>query len=317
LSTHPAPPISTDIQTRCWFDRFLPSRLQPYARLARWDRPIGIWLLFWPCAWGLFLSPTFINNSFSQQLIWLALFWVGSVTMRGAGCTINDMWDRKLDAQVARTSSRPLANGTISIAGAFAFLGLQSLVGLIVLVFLPLPAAILAVIYAPLIIIYPLMKRITMWPQAFLAIVFSAGAPIGWFATGADFNLTAVILSVSSMVWVLGYDTIYAHMDQRDDALIGIKSTVIRFGDRATHLIGWCFAFLFAGWVTIAITQNFNWFSWLMLGAGFFFQIIRFLTWEPENDAMSLNYFKYQHGFAAMLALACWYNALNHIPITG
>lgn len=316
MSTH-TPPSSTDMPTRCWFDRFLPRRAQPYARLARWDRPIGFWLLFWPCLWGLFLSPHFATHDLHQQITWVALFWIGAVAMRGAGCTINDMWDRKLDAQVARTATRPLANGTISIAGAFAFLALQALVGLVVLTFLPVPAAILALLYVPLIVIYPLMKRITMWPQAFLAIVFSAGAPIGWLTTGADFSLIAVILCAISMLWVLGYDTIYAHMDQRDDALIGIKSTVIHLGENATSLIGGCFVLMLAGWVTLAIWCDFNWFSWLMLNAGFFFQFIRFVVWEPENDAMSLNYFKYQHGFAAMLALACWYNALNHMAITG
>jgi 4-hydroxybenzoate polyprenyltransferase len=187
----------------------------------------------------------------------------------------------------------------------------------LILLLLPLQAQILALLYMPLIIIYPLMKRITMWPQAFLAIVFNAGVIIGWATTGAAFTPLTFIIYLTCMVWTLGYDTIYAHMDQRDDAMIGIKSTVIYFGERATYLVGWCWFGLGLGWITIGVIQSFSFFSWAMLAAALFFQMVRFISWKPENDAMSLNYFKYQHAFAAMVALACWYNALNSMAITG
>jgi 4-hydroxybenzoate polyprenyltransferase len=317
LSTHSPNTHTTDIQTRCWFDRVLPPTAQPYTRLARWDRPIGFWLLFWPCLWGLFLSPAFNQHALTQHAIWIAAFFIGSVAMRGAGCTINDMWDRKLDAQVTRTAGRPLASGAVSLRGAFIFLGLQCLVGLLVLLILPLPAQLAALLYIPLIIIYPLMKRITMWPQAFLALVFNAGAVVGWLATGAALSPVLLLLYITCMVWTLGYDTIYAHMDQRDDAMIGIKSTVIHFGEHASHLVGWCFLFTAIGWIILANLYHFSFFSIVMLAASLFFQCIRFVVWKPENDAMSLNYFRYQHGFAAMIALACWYNALNNMAITG
>ncbi|HEY1096204.1 MAG TPA: 4-hydroxybenzoate octaprenyltransferase [Alphaproteobacteria bacterium] len=309
--------MSIDLQQSCWFDRFLPRFARPYARLARWDRPIGFWLLFWPCVWGLLLAPGFVFFSITEQAFLMALFLIGSIAMRGAGCTINDIWDRKLDAQVARTASRPLAAGTITLRGALIFLLLQCLGGLAVLYFLPLQAQIIALLYVPLIVIYPLMKRITMWPQAFLAIVFNAGAIVGWAATDTPFDPLTWILYGTCMLWTLGYDTLYAHMDQTDDALIGIKSTVIRFGDRAVYLVAWCWAGIFAGWLAMGLITGFPLFSWLMFTVAMVLQIMRFWAWAPENDKMTLNYFKYQHAFGGMLALACWYNLLNHLPVTG
>lgn len=309
--------MTSDVKTTVWFDRFLPSFLHAYARLARWDRPIGFWLLFWPCAWGLMLAPRFAALPFEQQFFWLGLFWIGAVAMRGAGCTVNDLWDRHLDKQVERTSVRPLASGAISIRNAIIFLVLQCLVGLAVWWYLPLAAQIVSLCYVPLIVIYPLMKRITYWPQAFLAVVFNAGVLIGWLTTGHDFSWIMVLVYVTAMFWTLGYDTVYAHMDQRDDIQVGIKSTVVGLGERAVDLVAVCWWIIGAGWLFIGSVQDFTVFSWCLAGVAFVLQIMRFLLWNPDDDKMTLAYFRFQHWFGGMLALACWYSVLQHLPVAG
>lgn len=309
--------MTTDVKTTAWFDRFLPSSLHAWARLARWDRPVGFWLLYWPCAWGLLLSPGFRNFSFAEQFYWLALFLVGAVAMRGAGCTINDLWDRHLDKEVERTAARPLASGAVSVKGAFIFLGLQCCVGFGVWLCLPFGAMLLSLLYVPLIIIYPLMKRITYWPQAFLAVVFNAGVPIGWLATDSSLDWLTLWTYLVAMAWTLGYDTLYAHMDHRDDMRVGIKSTVVALGERAVDLIVVCWWLVCGGWAIIAMTQDFGLFSWFIGGFAFVLQTLRFMLWDPENDVLTLGYFKAQHWFGGMLALACWYNVLQHMVGTG
>jgi 4-hydroxybenzoate polyprenyltransferase len=207
-----------------WVER-LPARLRPYAVLARWDRPIGSWLLLLPCWWGVALSPGWPDP-------WLlGLFALGAVAMRGAGCVINDLADRDLDAKVARTRHRPLASGQLSVLQALAFLALQLLVGLAVLLALNPPTIVLALASTPLIIAYPFMKRITWWPQAFLGITFNWGALVGWSAMTGGLALPALVLYAAGFFWTLGYDTIYAHQDKEDDALVGVKSSARRLGE--------------------------------------------------------------------------------------
>jgi 4-hydroxybenzoate polyprenyltransferase len=309
--------LSIDIQNKCWFDRFLPQFAQPYARLARWDRPIGIWLLYWPCAWGLLLAPQFTKATLLQQFFWLGLFFIGAVAMRGAGCTINDLWDRKLDAQVERTKHRPLASGAIGLFGALIFLILQCLLGLIVLYSLPTLAQIIALLYVPLVAVYPLMKRLTMWPQLFLAVVFNAGVLIGWTTTGNPLSWITLLLYFTTLFWTLGYDTVYAHMDRRDDIHVGIKSTVVLLGERAVDLVIVCWWATLAGWLGLGLITGFPLFSWLMFGCAFFLQTARAVVWQPDDDSSTLIYFRSQNAFAFMLTLACWYAALNRMTITG
>ena len=314
------PPIDApvgDMRTRCWFDQFLPPFMREWARLGRWDRPIGIWLLYWPCSWGLMLAPHFRHLSYQQQFYWLGLFLLGAFLMRGAGCTINDLWDRKLDAQVARTAQRPLAAGRISVASALVFLALQCAGGLWVLWHLPPLAQIIALLYVPLIILYPLMKRITMWPQAFLAIVFSAGVLIGWATTESPISWVTVLLYITSMAWVLAYDTIYAHMDKRDDAMVGIQSTVIGLGERAVDLIIVCLWFFCVAWGTVGMASHFTVLAWITTIIALFFQLVRSGVWNPDDDAKTLQYFQSQRWFGGMLALSCWYTVLQHMPSPG
>ena len=216
-----------------WVDR-LPQRLRPFAVLARWDRPIGTWLLLWPCWWGVALAPGW------PDLKLLALFAIGAVAMRGAGCVINDLADRDLDARVERTRHRPLASGQLSARQALAFLALQLMVGLLVLLSFNRFTILLGFAAMPLVLAYPFMKRITWWPQAFLGLTFNWGALVGWSAATGDLAAPALTLYVAGFLWTLGYDTIYAHQDKVDDALIGVKSSA-RFLGEATPRWLWCF----------------------------------------------------------------------------
>ncbi len=213
-----------------WIDR-LPAALRPYAVLARWDRPIGTWLLLFPCWWGAALAPGW------PDLGLLALFALGAIAMRGAGCTINDLADRDIDARVERTRNRPLASGALSPADALAFLVIQLAVGLVVLLNLNPAAIALGFLAMPLVIAYPFMKRITFWPQAFLGITFNWGALIGWTAATGQLSAPALLLYAAGFFWTLGYDTIYAHQDKEDDALVGVKSSALALGRRTPEFV--------------------------------------------------------------------------------
>jgi 4-hydroxybenzoate polyprenyltransferase len=203
----------------------LPAWLRDYGVLARWDRPIGTWLLLLPCWWGVALGPTW------PDVLLLGLFGIGAIAMRGAGCTVNDLVDRKFDRQVERTRNRPLASGRLSVRQAVLFVVVQSMVGLGVVLCLNRPAALIAVASLPLIVVYPFMKRVTWWPQAFLGITFNWGALVGYAAVTGGLGLPALLLYAAGFCWTLGYDTLYAHQDKADDLLIGVRSTALRLGE--------------------------------------------------------------------------------------
>ena len=230
-----------------WVDH-LPERLRPFAILARWDRPIGTWLLLLPCWWGAALAPGWPNP------VLLALFALGAIAMRGAGCTINDLIDRDLDARVERTRNRPLASGQIGIFGALAFLALQLLVGLFVLLSLNPFTIALALASVPLIVIYPLMKRVTWWPQLVLGITFNWGALVGWSAATGGLGPAPLALYAAGIFWTLGYDTVYAHQDKADDALVGVRSSALRLGSATPRWVAGFYAatvllLALAGWL--------------------------------------------------------------------
>lgn len=215
-----------------WTER-LPAPLRPYAQLSRLDRPIGWQLLLLPCWMGLALSAVG-HGFYHYHLSYAAAFLLGAIAMRGAGCTYNDILDRDIDAQVARTRTRPLPSGAVSMKRAWGWLLAQCLVGLLVLLTLPRFAQILALIALPLVALYPLMKRVTWWPQAWLGLVFSSGALVSAAAASTPSSLSPAImlLYAGCIAWVIGYDTIYALQDREDDALIGVRSTARLFGAR-------------------------------------------------------------------------------------
>ncbi|WP_376099199.1 4-hydroxybenzoate octaprenyltransferase [Roseomonas sp. CCTCC AB2023176] len=215
--------------------RWLPPALVPYALLMRLDRPIGSWLLFLPGLWAFAAAAPSAGRA-----AWLTLlFAIGAVAMRGAGCVVNDLWDRDLDRQVERTRGRPLASGAVSVRGALGFLVLLCCIGLAVLLQLPTTAVWLGFAVLVPIALYPLAKRVTDWPQAVLGVVFSYAAPMGWVAATGALTMPGLLLWLAGFCWILGYDTIYAHQDRDDDALVGIRSSARTLGQRTRpFLIG-------------------------------------------------------------------------------
>ncbi len=234
-----------------WVDGVAPAWARPYLRLARLDRPIGSWLLLTPCWWSVALAAV---HARSQVNVWhVLLFFIGAFAMRGAGCTWNDIVDRDLDARVERTRSRPIPSGQVTVASAAAFLALQALVGLAVLLQFNRFTIYVGFASLAVVAVYPFMKRITYWPQIVLGLAFSWGALMGWPATFARLDPPAFLLYAGAISWVIGYDTIYAHQDREDDALIGIKSTALLFRERTKPMLALFYALAvaliaLAGW---------------------------------------------------------------------
>jgi 4-hydroxybenzoate polyprenyltransferase len=219
-----------------WVDRIAPLWTRPYLRLARLDRPIGSWLLLLPCWWSSALATVYAQQPL-PNVSHLALFFAGAFAMRGAGCTWNDIVDRDLDALVERTRSRPIPSGQVSVKQAAIFLVLQALVGLLVLLQFNRFAIAVGIASLAIVAVYPFMKRFTYWPQIVLGLAFSWGALMGWAAAFGRLDLPALLLYAGAISWVIGYDTIYAHQDREDDALIGVKSTALLFGERTKPML--------------------------------------------------------------------------------
>ena len=219
-----------------WVDRRAPVWSRPYLRLARLDRPIGSWLLLMPCWWSVALAAIAAGERL-PDFRHLALFFVGAFAMRGAGCTWNDIVDRDLDRMVERTRSRPIPSGQVTVAHAALFLVVQALIGLLVLLEFNGFAIAVGMASLAVVAIYPFMKRITYWPQIVLGLAFSWGALMGWAAAFGRLDPPALALYAGSIAWVIAYDTVYAHQDREDDALIGIKSTALLFGERTKPML--------------------------------------------------------------------------------
>ena len=246
----------SDMAAGGWVAR-LPARLRPYALLARLDRPIGAWLLFLPGFWGIGLAAP------EGRLVWLVLlFGIGAVLTRGAGCAVNDMWDRDLDRKVSRTAVRPLAAGTLGLGAAAGFVVALLLAALVVLLQLNRLAQLLGVASLLLLALYPLAKRVTWWPQLVLGLAFGWGAPMGYAAGAGRLDWPAATLYGAAICWILGYDTIYAHQDREDDALIGVRSTALLFARSTPAFLAACYGAMV---VLLGLT------GWLAgLSAGFY-----------------------------------------------
>ena len=244
-----------------WVDSRAPAWLRPYLRLARLDRPIGSWLLLIPCGWSLGLAAVHAGQPVS---LWHAvLFLIGAFAMRGSGCTWNDIVDRDLDRLVERTRSRPIPSGQVSVAAAAVFLVAQALIGLAVLLQFNWFTVKVGLASLAVVVVYPFMKRVTYWPQIVLGFAFSWGALMGWPATLARLDWPALVLYAGSIAWVIGYDTIYAHQDREDDALIGIKSTALLFGENTKPILAVFYT------LAVALLAAAGW----MAGAGIVFSL--------------------------------------------
>lgn len=300
-----APQAPADAVPQSWVDD-APAGMQPYLRLMRLDRPIGTWLLFWPCVFGAILGIFVTGRGFDpwQDGKLLILFAAGSLVMRGAGCTFNDIVDRDIDAQVARTRGRPIPSGAVSVTQAFILLALLCLIGLAILVQFNVFAIVVGASSLVLVAIYPFMKRLTWWPQAWLGLTFNWGALLGFAAKTGHLALPAYLLYTGCFFWTLGYDTIYALQDVEDDALIGVKSTARLFGARASHFIAYFYAL---SWLLIAgggLAAGMNWVLVVaLLGAACHF-IWQLWVLKPENGASCLKVFRANRDAGLLIATA-------------
>ncbi len=254
------PPRPADSLDRHW-TQSAPAGLTPYLRLSRLDRPVGWQLLFLPCVMGLGAAQTGLPISWSHATLYAAAMLVGAIATRGAGCTYNDIVDRKIDAQVERTRSRPLPSGQVSTRNAWAWLALQCLIGLAVLPLLPVAAIYTALASIPFVAAYPFMKRITWWPQAWLGICFSWGALVAGASVQETISTEIILLFLGCVAWVIAYDTIYALQDIEDDALVGVRSTARLFADNWRNWTFGLYAIAFVLWIFAARMSGAHWLS--------------------------------------------------------
>ncbi|HEY9536621.1 MAG TPA: 4-hydroxybenzoate octaprenyltransferase [Kiloniellaceae bacterium] len=279
-----APRGASDIRADHWVLRLAPAAARPYLRLGRLDRPIGTWLLLFPGWWAIALGDAAANPG-PSWLLYL-YFGVGAVLMRAAGCTINDILDRDIDGRVARTATRPIPSGEVSLLQAGVFVATLMLVSLAILLQMNGLTVLLGCASLLLVFPYPLMKRITYWPQAWLGLTFNWGALIGWTAATGFLGWPALLLYLGGIAWTLGYDTIYAHQDKEDDALIGVKSLALRLGDGSKPWLTGFFAVALALFGSAGWAAGLDWPFWLGLaatGAQFAWQVADVDLDQPEN----------------------------------
>jgi 4-hydroxybenzoate polyprenyltransferase len=283
-----------------------PPRIQPYLRLMRLDRPIGTWLLYWPCVFGLVLGACAESRPFGtlHDLLYVALFGLGAIVMRGAGCTYNDIVDREFDARVARTRGRPIPSGAVSVRQAWLFAFGLCFVGLLILVQFNLFAVALGAGSLLLVAAYPFMKRITWWPQAWLGLTFNWGAVLGFAAQTGTLDAADAMLYAGLFCWTLGYDTIYAHQDKDDDALIGVKSTARLLGARTREWILGFYAAAFTLILAAGIAEHEGWpFVFLLLAAGAH-MMWQVKTLDIDDPARCLKLFRANRDTGALIAAA-------------
>ena len=282
-----------------WVDRLAPAAIRPYVRLMRLDRPIGAWLLLFPCWWSTALAA----DRWPNPLL-MAVFLVGAFIMRGAGCTFNDIVDRDFDAKVARTASRPIPSGEVSVRQAVAFMGLQLALGLALLLTFNRYTVMLGVASLLLVFTYPFMKRITYWPQAWLGLTFNWGALMGTAAVLGRLDPAALALYAAGWFWTLGYDTIYAHQDKDDDLLVGVKSTALKLGAATPR---WCALFYT---LTILLTAlagalaGLHWWFFAVLGLAAIQLVWQVTTLDLDETGDCLAKFKSNRNYAWIVLAA-------------
>ena len=315
-----------DAPSQNWVYRALPRALWPYAQLARWDRPIGWQLLLWPCWWSAALAPQWAAPSAVHtglpNLLHLALFLIGAIAMRGAGCTYNDLVDEDIDGRVARTRSRPLPSGRVNRRQAKLFLVAQALVGFAVLIQFNLFAVALGILSLATVAIYPFLKRVTDWPQLGLGLAFSWGALMGWAAFWGSLGLAPLALYAGAILWTVGYDTIYAHQDRDDDALVGVRSTARLFGERtkpalAILYLGAMTCFAVAYWLTGSAGAGPTWPAFLGLAIGGGQMVWQIASLDIDDADQCLTLFKSNSIFGWIVFLGLVFSALWMLSFPG
>ena len=279
------------------------SQIKLFVELIRLNKPIGFMLLFWPCAWGLTLAYEF-NGEISLYFFYLILFFLGSVLMRSAGCVVNDILDKEFDARVFRTKNRPIASGKISIKLGIIYATALCFLALLVLLNFNFFTIMLALGSMPLAFTYPLMKRLTYWPQLFLGITFNYGLILGWTAIKGEIELIPILFYFGAIFWTLGYDTIYGYQDIKDDEIIGLKSTSIKFKNSAKKFLFLCYTFLTILFLISGYYMNFKYIYFLIFLIPiihlFFFQIKKF---NENNSSICLKIFKSNNMFGLIIFL--------------
>lgn len=301
----------TDIVRTHWIEQRLPASLRPFAYLMRLDRPIGTWLLLLPGWWAIMAGGQGIENLGWEGVYFFILFGVGAVIMRGAGCIINDLWDVGYDKLVERTRSRPLASGAVTKTQAIFLLILLLWIGLIILVQLSSSAIFIGFAVMLLVVTYPLAKRVTWYPQLVLGLTFNIGALMGWSSIADEVEPAAWVLYIAGIAWTLGYDTVYAHQDKNDDAIVGVRSTALKFGDHSEQWIFWFYT-LAAGLIYVTgMMVDVNWPFYLIWALGAFHLIIQIMTWKMNDPVSCLRVFKSNRNFGLIILAAF---ALGFLP---
>ncbi len=307
----------TDIKAEGWISR-LPESWQPYAILIRLDRPIGWWLLLLPGWWGIMLGANGVTGMYAADWRLMIMFLIGAIIMRGAGCIINDLWDRDLDKQVERTRLRPLASGQIGMPAAIMFLFFMLFTAFIILLqtsWITIGLGILSLFFVGA---YPLMKRITWWPQAFLGLTFNFSAMMGWGAATHHLGWEPLLLYAAGFFWTMGYDTIYAHQDKEDDLIVGIKSTALLFGERSKFWVSifYGLAILFIALASILAGSGLISLALLALPAIHFFRQV--LDWDTDDPQSSLWIFKSNRNFGFLVLLSfAFSDVIPQFDLTG
>ena len=279
------------------------NQLKLFIDLTRLQKPIGFMLLFWPCAWGLTLAYDFSKN-ITNYIFYLILFFLGAVLMRSAGCIVNDILDKEFDAKVFRTQNRPIASGKVSITQAVLYSIVLCFLALLVLLNFNLITIILALASMPFAFTYPLMKRFTYWPQLFLGITFNYGLILGWTAVNGEIEIATIIFYIGAIFWTLGYDTIYGYQDIKDDEIIGLKSTSIKFKGKAKQFLSICYSFLIIFFLIGGIKMNLHFSYYLLIFIPFihlFFYQVK--TFDSKNPSSCLGAFKSNNFFGLMIFL--------------
>lgn len=294
----------TDIRRAGWIEQKLPPSFRPFAYLMRLDRPIGTWLLLFPGWWAILAASGGILGLGFRGAFVLSLFGLGAVIMRGAGCAVNDLWDRTLDRQVERTKSRPLAAGDITPFQAIFLIFVLLCIGFLILVQLPVLAILIGVGSLVLVWLYPLAKRVMWCPQLVLGLTFNVGVLMGWASLREELSAPAWVLYLAGICWTLGYDTIYAHQDKEDDALVGIKSTALWFGKRSPFYVAGFYG------ATVLLIYGAGWLTgegllfyvlWAVAAVHLIFQTVR---WKPDDPANCLSVFRSNRDFGVLVLLA-------------
>ena len=305
--------VIKDARPTNWVDRSAPKFMRPYLKLARADRPIGVWLLLWPCWWAIVMAAPFFEGSFLSLLGLMGLFAIGAYVMRGAGCTYNDIVDKDFDGKVDRTAKRPIPSGQVSLLKAWMFLGAQLLVGLLILAQMNVFTIGLGIASLGFIALYPFMKRITWWPQAFLGLTFNWGALMGWSVIMGNLSAAPLLLYAGAILWTLGYDTIYAHQDKEDDALIGVKSSARKLGEKTVPFLSIVYSLSLVLFVLAGVAAGLHWmfYVFLIFFALHLTQQIRSVDIDDAEGCLAV--FKSNRDAGALLFFAYF---LGAVPLT-